>query len=365
MSNENLLAALRAARPDVALDELGVAAAVRRSPGALARVLAGAALEYGPGLFASRARLRYGFMRSGAMDRTARALVRRRAGAQARGLAFTLQTQSLFNAALPGVPNYVYTDHAALQTAAEGRAGPSEAWRRAERAIYHDAAHVFTFGSPTRDALVDGYGVPPDRVSVVGGGVRLPATVEAGPEAYGRRRVLFVGVEWERKGGPELLAAFRALRRRMPDATLTVAGCAPEIRDEGCEVLGRLPREAVDDLYRACSCFCMPSRVEPYGLVYAEAMSHARPVVATTVGAVRDIVADGETGHLVPPGDVDALAGALERVLGDPAHARALGLAGRARAGRFTWPAVAEAIAGRLPVPAPTAAPTAAPSPRR
>jgi glycosyltransferase involved in cell wall biosynthesis len=73
-------------------------------------------------------------------------------------------------------------------------------------------------------------------------------------------------------------------------------------------------------------------------------MAHGRPVVASAVGGLLDLVVDGETGVLVPPRDVAALRGALERLLADAALRRRLGEAGRERIReRFTWPAVTDA----------------------
>ena len=73
-------------------------------------------------------------------------------------------------------------------------------------------------------------------------------------------------------------------------------------------------------------------------------MAHARPVVATSVGGLRDLVVDGETGLLVPPRDPAALRVALERLLGDDRLRRRLGAAGRERARqRFSWEAVTDA----------------------
>jgi glycosyltransferase involved in cell wall biosynthesis len=73
-------------------------------------------------------------------------------------------------------------------------------------------------------------------------------------------------------------------------------------------------------------------------------MAHGRPVVATAVGGLRDLVVDGETGLVVPPRDPGALRSALERLLGDPVLRRRLGAAGRERAReRFSWAAVTDA----------------------
>ena len=351
--NAGLLSALLAVRPETDFEEFDVASAIRQRPARLSRCLAGAIREYGPASLASRKALRYRLWRSGATYQVAHRLICREV--EAGGFDFTLQTQSLANAAVPGVPNYVYTDHVARQRITsgwdEGTGRPSASWLALERRIYEDAAHVFVLGSATRRALVDGYDVPGDRVTVARAGASTPATIATAPEAYAKRRILFVGADWERKGGPDLVEAFAGVRRRLPDATLTIAGCSPRVEIDGCEVLGRLPRDDVEELYRQCSVFCMPSRIEPYGLVYIEAMSHGRPVVATRVGSVSDIVEDGRTGHLVPPGDVPALTRALIDLLADPPRARAFGLAGLERAEGFTWDAVARGIADRLPRP--------------
>ena len=88
----------------------------------------------------------------------------------------------------------------------------------------------------------------------------------------------------------------------------------------------------------------MPSYREGFGVVCAEAMAHARPVVASAVGGLLDLVADGETGIHVPAGDVAALRAALERLLGDRELRRRFGEAGRERVReRFSWAAVTDA----------------------
>jgi starch synthase len=87
----------------------------------------------------------------------------------------------------------------------------------------------------------------------------------------------------------------------------------------------------------------LPSRQEPQGIVSLEAMACAKPVVASNVGGVPEIVLDGETGLLFPGEDVPALARTLEGLLSDPERATAMGCAGRARAeALFTWQRIAD-----------------------
>lgn len=91
------------------------------------------------------------------------------------------------------------------------------------------------------------------------------------------------------------------------------------------------PRRDAVSLMAGCDVIAVPSRQEPFGLVAIEAAAVGRPVVASAVGGLKEIVVDGETGFLVPPEDPAALAAAIGRLRDDPALAVRLGLAGRRR----------------------------------
>jgi glycosyltransferase involved in cell wall biosynthesis len=143
----------------------------------------------------------------------------------------------------------------------------------------------------------------------------------------------------QRKGVDVLLAAVAALAPRSRCA-LWVAGDGPERAAleaasarlgiaERVRFLGR--RSDVPDLLEACDVFVLPSRQEGLGVAALEAMARGRPVVASAIGGLGEIVIPEQTGLLVPPGDAAVLAAALERLLADPALARRLGSAGAAR----------------------------------
>jgi glycosyltransferase involved in cell wall biosynthesis len=212
-------------------------------------------------------------------------------------------------------------------------------------------------GRPPAESVVSFYGVPEERVSVVGGGVAFDEL----PEHSTRPReplVLYVGADWRRKGGDRLIEAFRSVRAGRPDARLAIVGTQEPSPEPGVEVLGRVAdREALADLYARASVYCLPSRFEPYGLSLLEAMAHGLPCVVTDVGALPEIVADGETGLVVPPDDNLGLSAALHRLLDDPRYARRLGAGGRERVEReLSWDAVVqrmrpglERAAGRRP----------------
>lgn len=155
--------------------------------------------------------------------------------------------------------------------------------------------------------------------------------------------LLLVGGMSERKDPVTLLKALRLLHQRLPDIELRIAG---SFRRQGFGArlqrliqqwgladhirwLGLLNQPELARAYAASALTVLSSRQETSPAVLMEAMAARRPVVATAVGGVDEIVADGETGYLVPVGDAQALAEAIERVLRDPAAARAMGQRGR------------------------------------
>jgi alpha-maltose-1-phosphate synthase len=224
--------------------------------------------------------------------------------------------------------------------AVEGRALERlYAW---ERRLFHGAAHLFTMGGPAARSLTNFYGVPREKVTVVGGGASFDALPE--PPSDAREPViLFVGGDWRRKGGDVLVEAFRRVRAKHPGARLEIVGTTEPEPEPGVEVRGFVgDRDELAKLYAKASVFCLPSRFEPYGLAVIEAMAHELPCVVTP-GALAEVVQHGETGLVVIPDDVRALSDALNRLLDDPPYARWLGVNGRARVEQeLTWDAVVE-----------------------
>jgi glycosyltransferase involved in cell wall biosynthesis len=158
-------------------------------------------------------------------------------------------------------------------------------------------------------------------VRVIPSGVDVPETV---PEPEEPPHVLYAGRLSPEKGVLELVEAADGL-------PLVVAGDGP-LRDRVPGALGFVPHDRLLGLYERAAVVACPSHREGYGVVCAEAMAYGRPVVASAVGGLLDLVVDGETGLLVPAGDVRALRGALERLLDDAELRRRLGAAARERA---------------------------------
>ena len=126
-----------------------------------------------------------------------------------------------------------------------------------------------------------------------------------------QKNILFVGVEWERKGGVQLFEAFKLVLKKIPDATLTIVGCAPSIQHLNVNVVGKISIEKVPDYYNQASVFCMPTRLEPFGIVFLEAMYHQLPIVASNIGAANDFIEDNKNGYLLPPDDTVGISNQL------------------------------------------------------
>lgn len=186
---------------------------------------------------------------------------------------------------------------------------------------------------------------------VIPNGVDLGRFASAEPADLGPgRKLLFVGRLDARKGFGLAVAAFRRLAAERPDLRLVVVGegpqrqavdaLAPAIR-ERVLLLGALPNRDLPPVHAACQAFVAPNTGgESFGIVLVEAMAAGLPVVASAIPGFDEVLRDGVEGFLVPPGDEEALARALARVLDDPALAERLGRAGRERARAFSWEVV-------------------------
>jgi phosphatidylinositol alpha-1,6-mannosyltransferase len=166
-----------------------------------------------------------------------------------------------------------------------------------------------------------------------------------------------------RKGQDVLIRSMRAVQRRVPEAALLIVGAGPHegrlrrlaerAPNRSVSFVGEVSEENLPRYYALGDVFAMPCRsrvagleVEGWGNVFIEAAACARPVVVGDSGGAREALVHGETGLLVDGTDVAEVADALATLLEDPAYARKLGKAGRARVERdHTWPRAADRLA--------------------
>jgi len=229
----------------------------------------------------------------------------------------------------------------------------------AERIAVERADRIIAVSAQMRADVLGHFQVDPERVVVVHNGVdadrfrRTDRRDALARHGIGPRYVLFVGRVSEQKGIFPLLEAAASL----PDGVELVL-CAsspdtPELAARLSAAVADQPRvrwidemvpvDELVQLYSHAAVFVCPSIYEPFGLINLEAMACGTPVVASRVGGIPEVVVDGETGWLVPPGDPAALAGALRTALADPRRAAQLGEAGRRRVEtHFSWNRIAD-----------------------
>jgi alpha-maltose-1-phosphate synthase len=221
-----------------------------------------------------------------------------------------------------------------------------------ERRVYHATDRIFSMSEYLRRSFIEDYGVPAERVSNVGAGINLDAVPEpfVGKQ-YDTQSILFIGVDFPRKGGQILLEAFRHVREVHPNATLHVVGprelSLPGGLRSGVTHHGFLNKsnsvdlEILRGLFRKCSLFVLPSLYEPFGIAPLEAMVHEIPAVVSRGWALQEMVSPGVTGAHVEPGSVEDLANQLTSLLWDPQALQQMGVAARdVVLKRFTWPQV-------------------------
>jgi len=234
-----------------------------------------------------------------------------------------------------------------------------------ERTAASSAAAVVAVSDGMRADIMAAYPeISPERIRVIRNGIDTdeyhpdPSTDVL--ERYGidqsRPYVIFVGRITRQKGVPVLLRAASGL---IPEAQLVLLAGAADTPEQLAEVTElveglratrsgvmwipeMLPKPEVIQLLTHATVFACPSVYEPLGIVNLEAMACGTAVVGSRTGGIPEVVADGETGLLVPPGEPEPLAVALNALLQDPGRAQAMGQAGRKRAvAEFGWPAIA------------------------
>ena len=260
-----------------------------------------------------------------------------------------------------------------------GRGADLSLW--IEKTAMEAADAVIAVSQEMRADILRHFAVGPEKIHVIGNGIDTeeyrPVTSRGHLQRYGidpaRPSVLFVGRISRQKGILHLVNAIPHL-----DPSVQVVLCAgtpdePEIAKEVEEAVGRARatrdgiiwiREMVDrptaiELYSHAAVFCCPSIYEPFGIINLEAMACETPVVASAVGGIKEVVAHGETGYLVPleqraespfepldPGRFSQdLARAINALLADEGLRKAMGAKGRRRAeALFSWRAVAKQV---------------------
>jgi glycosyltransferase involved in cell wall biosynthesis len=268
-----------------------------------------------------------------------------------------LQVGTHVRVAPDSVDSYCVTDCTVVQALEGGEFSISQTSPRVaqeavdcQREVFASCRKVFTLSRWAADSVVRDYGIAADRVIVVGAGANLKLRTERQIDR-GNPYILFVGMDWEQKGGPLLLEALRLVRSRRPEVRLKIVGCSPAIQEAGVDVIGYLPpgdpgaRARLAELYGGAACFAILSEFDCFPNVLLEAQLVGVPVVSLTGQGRSEELHDGRTGLLVKQRHPQPVADALLTVIGDELERGVFGrTAIRWAEERFTWPLVVDRV---------------------
>jgi glycosyltransferase involved in cell wall biosynthesis len=268
-------------------------------------------------------------------------------------LALTLRLGTRLRLVFWTVHNVGYTLRAEHLRRARWLLGPKRlAYRLLYRAGSRRVDGLIAVSEEVADAVAREIAPPPNKLTVIANGVDVARFALPGDRGHVRsalglpqnaRLIALVGTFKPQKGQRQLIEAAETVVPAFPDAHILLLGDG-ELRAElqaraaTSPVAARIhflgSRADVPELLAACDIFVLPSLWEGLPIALLEAMASGLPSVASAVSGARQVVVDGETGFLVPPGDVPALAAALAELLSDPERASAMGAAARQRVER-------------------------------
>lgn len=195
-------------------------------------------------------------------------------------------------------------------------------------------------------------GIASKRICVVGMG-HNPKTKRIPQRNWAEPRFLFVGLDWDRKNGDRVVAAFEQVKRTYPNAMLDIVGVERRIDTQGVRVHGILARDDAEaqrklaGLYAQATCFAMPSKFDPSPISYLEAGSSGLPVIATSQGGASELLGEGSIS--VDPGEVSQIAQAMLRAA-DPGIAQQMSQHAEQAASQSTWVHVAQRMIEQITI---------------
>lgn len=195
---------------------------------------------------------------------------------------------------------------------------------RYERELYEKMDFIFPMSKWLAQSFINDFKIDASKVIPVGAGINLPRIKHPETKDPEKPIILFVGKDFERKGGYVLLEAFKEIRKKIKNAKLVIAGPS-HINNlptgAKCEgFISKQSEEGLDKLltlYSKASIFVLPSLYEPFGIAFAEAMAHKLPCIGTNNCAMPEIIDDGINGFIVKSNDSKSLADKIYILLKD------------------------------------------------
>jgi glycosyltransferase involved in cell wall biosynthesis len=215
-----------------------------------------------------------------------------------------------------------------------------------EKEVYLNASFILTTNDRARESLISDYGALPEKVITVYQGSNLTFTKDEEGSSKKGSQIIFVGYEFERKGGEILLQAFSRVRKEVPEAKLVLVGPRKHIACDGVICAGRIrDPEALKKLFLSSSIFALPAWFDPMPCASLEAMGAKLAVVASDRCGTSELIENGKNGFIVGAGDVGQLSDKLIFLLKNPDLASEMGEnASRLVRQRLSWNTVSQNV---------------------
>ena len=232
-------------------------------------------------------------------------------------LHFHTQTSAFGNAGLMRkIKTFITIDMTAFQVAREYNAGPNWVYRPnmiMERQVFSQAAHIITFSDWARKSVIADQHISSERVTTITPGVQIEKLPTPSFETRPKPQILFIGNDFARKGGHDLLSVFLQNFKDQAELHL-VTNDEVAVQDPSVHIHAGVVAysERWRELYRQSEIFVMVSRAEALGMVFQEAAASGLALIGTAVGGIPEMVTHGANGFVIPPGDRGALKHYLE-----------------------------------------------------
>lgn len=230
-----------------------------------------------------------------------------------------------------------------------------------EHQVNQGLDRIYTMSEYLKNSFIRDYGISSDKVICIGAGINLDnLPIVNNNKNYSKKNILFIGIDFERKGGNDLLRAFKIVRQLLPDTILNIIGPKQQVDHANIPGIiwhGLLRKNVMTeanklhDLFNNSSLFVMPSLYEPFGIAPLEAMSYQIPCIVSNAWALPEIVPQNVCGKLVSPGNCEELAECIISLLSNPSLLKEYGEAGRRHVeNNFTWDKVVQRLISSLSV---------------
>ena len=203
----------------------------------------------------------------------------------------------------------------------------SDRFIQTEKMVYNTATKIFVMSNHVRESLVYDYEVDSDRIVVSGmcpNVISDPSFIPP-PTKYNSFRIVMIAKQFERKGGLNVLAVFPEIKKLFPQVKLIILGCSSDKAIDGVEYKGVVGYSAIKNELEKAHIYLMPSKAEPFGLAFLEAMAFYTPCIGTNIEAIPEIIKDGETGYVVPVDNIKILLDRILMLLNNPEMSQRFG----------------------------------------